>query len=235
MLVEQTVFASGKTRYGEGYHVVARSAGISRETVVGLTHWSPSHSSLQSTNADFSSLNYHPLPENRLAVSRTVYGDREFSGRGGLQVVTMALVLTQQQFSGYDNHAFRLMRVARAMGLLRWQPRFAETLPPVELPDEEESERLLQRENLTPHAQVSNAIELLRAGKRVAIVGSDREHCEAIVDQLGPHERVHCFFSTGLNASNQRPFKVQVFEAVSKKAAWRLESNNIQIMRSSST
>ena len=43
------------------------------------------------------------------------------------------------------------------------------------------------------------------------------------------------FLGGGLNASNQRPFMVQVFDALSKETAWRLESSNTQVLRLKST
>ena len=118
MWLEQAVFTSTKSRQGEGYHVVAKSPGVSSGMTTALNRRCPSHGALQENASDFESLNFHRLTPNTLAVSRTVYGGKEYSNRGGLQVVTIVLVVKDLQLEGYVNDPFCLARMARSLGHL---------------------------------------------------------------------------------------------------------------------
>jgi hypothetical protein len=57
-----------------GYHLVARSRGVSDLEAGALTTWSPSHGALLVDPANRTSVNYHSLPGGRYALSRTCEG-----------------------------------------------------------------------------------------------------------------------------------------------------------------
>ena len=72
-----------------GYHLVARSAGISEDLACRLSAWGPTHGSLLDESRDASSLSFF-TPDDRWSVlARTVYGGPEYSQRGGRQIVTL--------------------------------------------------------------------------------------------------------------------------------------------------
>ena len=236
MWIEQAVFSSSKTKYGEGYHVIARSPGISNELAIELTRWSPSHAALQSRQQDADSLNFHPLTADCVAVSRTTYGTREFSGRGGLQVVTIALVVQTRQFAGYAFDAFRLARVARSLGYLRWKRSFPEQLGAIDLPTSDVSESITagpakaQAPSETSH-DVQRVVQQIRHGRRVAVIGEGGgKIIESVVRNVGPELRRSCYFTTGLKLSSQRPYCVQVLPVMTPKIRRRLESCNTHIL-----
>lgn len=234
MWLEQAVFTSSKTRRGEGYHVVAKSPGISDDLVVALTRWCPSHASLQSNDVNAESTNYHPLSTDMVAISRTMYGLKEFSGRGGLQVVTIAILLRRSQLAGYENNCFRLARVARSLGYLRWRPHIPEQISPIELPNWEWSEALLHREleeldDSYPPRQVA---AILQAGQRVALVtGSNpNQVAEEVIQSLPTDDRPSCYFTTGLKWSKQRPFRLQLLEGIDHQLSMRIKSHNTRLV-----
>jgi len=145
----------------------------------------------------------------------------------------MVIVIRRDQFAGYENHAIRFSRVARALGNLRWKPHFPERLSAIELPDREESEAMIQRESsVTISPDLQNAIGLLRAGKRVALVtNSPTRDLESVANALSLEERASCYFSTGLKPSKQRPFQLQIFESITDKVNWQLASDQVQVVR----
>lgn len=233
MWLEQAVFTSSKTRRGEGYHVVAKSPGISASQVIALTRWCPSHASLQSTDVHAESTNYHPLSTDMVAVSRTVYGLKEFSGRGGLQVVTVAIVLRRSQLAGYENNCFRLARVARSLGHLRWRPQLPEQISPIELPNSEWSETFLQRElSDASDDTIGQVAGLLRTEQRVALIADSHPNqvAEQVVRRLPMEDRISCYFTTGLKWSKQRPFNLQLLNGIDTQLNMRIKSHNTRVV-----
>lgn len=234
MWLEQAVFTSTKTRHGEGYQVAARSPGVSNENVVALTRWCPSHASLQDTSVHAESLNYHPLSDRQFALSRTTYGLQEFSGRGGLQVVTIAIIFNQHQLTGYDGDALRMSRVARSLGALRWRPSFPERISPVEIPDQEVSESVLAS-SLPPSPAdpvIQRVLSLTRANHRAVLLAktNPEKRIETILTAMDAAERSTCFFSSGLKWSKQRTFQLQVMHDIDTRTRQRLHKNQVQIV-----
>lgn len=104
MLAEQAIFSSESGPSKQGYRLVAHSSGVSKDQVNCLTQWGPSHGSLLSDGLDFESLNYHPLGEEYVAISRTVYGGPEYSQRGSFQIFTRSILLKRELLAQYDNN-----------------------------------------------------------------------------------------------------------------------------------
>lgn len=239
MWLEQAVFTSSKTNRGEGYQVVAKSPGVSDHLVVALTRWCPSHASLQSDDVNAESTNYHPLSLDMVAISRTMYGLKEFSGRGGLQVVTIAILLRRSQLAGYENNCIRLARVARSLGHLRWRTHFPEQIAPIELPNREWSEALLDQELAESDGRSSptqangpspaRAAELLQAGQRVALLtdSNPNQVAEDVIQNIPIEDRPSCYFTTGLKWSKQRPFRLQLLDGIDHQLSIRLKSHNV--------
>lgn len=232
MRLEQAIFTSSKTRRGEGYHVVARSAGITSEDVTALNRWCPSHAVLGGdTSAE--TMNFHPLAEGGYALSRTTHGGKEFSGRGGLQVVTIALVLKPRHLAGYDNNPFRLARVAQSLGYLRWSLGFSEKLPLVELPDVERAETELLSNDDFPY--VNGILHRLKNRQRVACISTTlaSEIVEGTLRRLPVPKRLEVSFTTGLKWSKQRPFALHVIKKLDERTSNRLAREDIHIVKAS--
>lgn len=232
MWVERAVFTSSKTRHAEGYQIVAKSPGVTGGVVTALHRWCPSHAALQSTDPHAESLNFHPIDDERVAISRTTYGRKEFSRRGGLQVATIVFVLQQQQLSGFGNDAFLFARAARALGYLRWKPHFPEQLPALELPSSAVAERLDEtNDDATPF------VDLLHSGERLAIhwSGDPNQLIGGLMQRLSPEERITAYFTTGLKWSKQRPFSLHCFETIDDTTRLRLKADGVRIVNPQNT
>src|SRR3954447_25687915 len=130
---EQAIFTS-MTRLGKsGYHVVARSPGISESDATLLATWSPSHGALIVDEANHSSVNFHPLSGTRFVLSRTCEGPPEYSGRGGRQLYTHALVIDQAKLQQSRYQPFAIYRDAMALGYFCYRPEPDTMLAPVQL------------------------------------------------------------------------------------------------------
>ncbi len=225
MQVEQISYGSVNRSRMKGYQVIGKSAGVDTNIATAFCQWAPSHNSLETsgdqTLLDASGLSFFALSEFRYAIARSVHGGPEYSGRGGLSVVTSALVMTRRELVSYDFHAVDVARTALAFGHLILPIDKDETLPcvtltrralPLALPKSDFS-------NSTPEKLPSHAIQwiaretasLLRDDRKVMIVGD----CDPlpvitlIFDQLNNTERAETSFAFGIKPSSRRDFRVQ--------------------------
>ncbi len=72
VFIEQAIFTSAQTSRGDGYHLVARSHGVSEEDAQQLAVWGPSHGALRDDRDEASSINFNRLTSGTLCVSKTV-------------------------------------------------------------------------------------------------------------------------------------------------------------------
>ena len=144
--------------------------------------------------------------------------------------MTMLLVLGRNQLEGYENNIFRLVRMARSLGYLRWKPQFPERLSAIELPSEETAESFL--DFVDTHLALEH-VELLRLGHRLAVIGRDRQNeiTENIVRHLSPAERVSFHFTTGLKWSKQRPYCCHMLQSIDHKTRIRFKSDNVRVVK----
>jgi hypothetical protein len=226
--LEQAIYGSQRSALSRGYHVLAKSPGVSSEAVTQLNRWCPSHGSLLGEAHDSWSLNFHPVGRNRFALSRTVYGGPEFSNRGGLQVMTMVLILDERHLSHYDNNPFAVARVARSWGLLRWRPRFPQSLQPAKLPCATISEAT-PRTLRDRHGAVT-AMKAVLAGGFVALTSChvSIDMLESLLLQVRPEHRLQLSFTTGLKPSPQRPFRLHLVDKA-MSAKLRLASQYVTV------
>jgi hypothetical protein len=130
---EQAIFTSLPRRGKSGYHLVARSRGVSNVEAGALTTWSPSHGALIADSANRTSMSYHSLPGGRFALSRTCTGLAEYSGRGGRQLYTHTLIVDEKTLRQAGNHPWALFRAGLALGYFRYRPEPDAALPTVQL------------------------------------------------------------------------------------------------------
>src|SRR5690348_12988097 len=122
MRVEQAIYTSLSRDGRAGYHVVSRSPGVSEDEARALASWSPSHGALLLDDSNRLSVNFHPLPGGRHALSRSCEGRPEYSGRGGRQVYTHALILGPAQLEASGGGPLAIYRDALALGHLLYRP-----------------------------------------------------------------------------------------------------------------
>ncbi len=117
MKVEQAVFASSDRGRMDGYQVIAKSSGVDSRACKELCRWAPTRA--PSHDPKKWTINYYPVSDDSIAVTRTVLGGPEYSCRGGTQVVTMILLLHNEQFISYDCNSIAVARTALMLGYLR--------------------------------------------------------------------------------------------------------------------
>ncbi len=133
MWAEQAIFTSLARRGRGGYHLVSRSRGVGESDAQALACWAPSHGALIMDGRNRTSVNFHPLPSGRFALSRTCAGPAEYSGRGGHQIYTHSLIVNEPVLQAVAFQPFSLYRDAMAIGHFLYQPEPSEDLEPVPL------------------------------------------------------------------------------------------------------
>jgi hypothetical protein len=225
MQVDQISYGSVKRRNMKGYQIIGKSHGVDAALSGAFCRWAPSHNALEGapdeTSEDAWALSFFPISESRFAIARTVHGGPEYSGRGGLTVMTTALLIAKEQFEQYENHAVDVARTAMALGHLILRPDSSESLPTVTMPKTPLALRLPVSDwsdngvpRLPAHAVqwvARESCSLLRDNRRVMIVGP----CDPLpiltllLDQLSAEERPRISFACGLKPSNRREFCLQ--------------------------
>lgn len=232
MKVEQAVFASSDRGSVKGYQLVAKSGGVDRACSQALCRWAPTQ--FPSDDPDHWTINYFPLSDDLVAVTRTVLGGPEYSGRGGTQVVTLILVLANEQFLSYGCNPIAVARTAMTMGSLKLPLDMArEQLPQATLPSRPIVEPSLMGNRESDDDGFSQLLkevtDLLRDGRRVAVVGLS-DPMEAVVRLLPrlSHEARRSFsFTTGLAPAASRPFQAHFLSDVDLTRQRTLVSQNI--------
>lgn len=227
--VEQAVYGSRRSVLQRGYHLIAKSPGITGDNITHLNRWCPSHGALLDEAVDASSLNFHPLGSDNYAISRTVYGEPEFSNRGGLQVVTSILVLGKDQLARYDNNPFAVARMARAEGLLRWSPAAIRILATVAL--RPAASEKMSHDDPGDAPNMTKALAAVRSGEPIVLTSSSvsPELLETLFLKVSPNERLGLSFTTGLKPSPQRPFRLHLLDEQAVRGL-RLGSQNLPVL-----
>ena len=229
MLVEQAIFTSLRSRRSQGYHLVASSPGLDPQLARQLCTWGPSHASLLDDRPKAESLNFHPLSDDWYALSRTVYGGPEYSGRGGLQVFTHFLLLRSEQLSGYDNNPLVFARTARLLGNLRLLANIPAHLPPVELPTRPLKgcgSQLDRRVHLR-----DDVFRNLTLQHRIAVLGlpDPLPALAQILRDLSGEDRLNLSFTTGLKPSVHRSFRLHFVDSVDAQLHAQLSQQGIDL------
>jgi hypothetical protein len=214
--VEQAIFTSQRGERMAGYQLTSRSPGIDDETAVQLTNWGPAHDALE-TRLARTSVNVHPLGDDRICLSYTQLAGAEYSGRGGGRVYTSCFVVDRDALAGFQFNPFQILRAFRGAG--RTQPRRD---PPETL----ESFQLIGRTTTTrsPADSIRSMLDEaacekllwgLSAGQPVYLAGDEPldARMEEALSLLRSEERAEISLSTALRISPRRPFQFQAIAA----------------------
>jgi hypothetical protein len=218
---EQAVFTSLPRRGRGGYHLLSRSPGVDAADAQALTRWAPSHGALIMDARNRTSVNFHPLPSGRFALSRTCAGPPEYSGRGGCQLYTHFLILPDAALQAVGFQPFAIYRDAIALGHMLFRREPAEVLEPARLSQFHASREAAARSDhaaelgLPALRQLS---ERLQAGHplRFAYVGDRIALAECLLGMLSPETVRNTSFSTSLVPSDDRPFLLTLVSEISK-------------------
>lgn len=198
-----------------GYHLVARSPGVSEAEASALERWCPSHGGLLVDDENAVSVNFFRLNGGRFVISRTCLGRPEFSGRGGRQVYTRALLVGPEILNRAGFRPFLIYRDALALGHLHFRPDPPMALPRVELSSYFEVQGLdvgstWNRDQNLP--VFDSIINQLNAGQSVVVpfAGDRTALAESILSRIDPTATPSLSFATSLRPSNVRPFQFHV-------------------------
>jgi GTPase-associated protein 1, N-terminal domain type 2 len=218
---EQAVFTSLPRRGRGGYHLVSRSQGVRAADAQSLARWAPSHGALIADGSNGTSVNFHPLPSGRFALSRTCAGPPEYSGRGGHQLYTHFLIVDDAAMQAVGFQPFSIYRDAVAMGYLMYQPDPSEVLEPVRLSQLHPSGNaafwadkafelgLPPLEPLRKQLQSGHRLRFAYSGDRIALA-------ECLIGLLSPEVVTGTSFATSLVPSSDRPFALTLVKDTSK-------------------
>ena len=115
-VVDQAVFASSDRGRIKGYQLVSASSGVDRACSQELCRWAPTQ--FPTDDPDTWTINFFPVSRDLFAVTRTVLGGPEYSGRGGMQVVTLILLLRDDQFAAYGCNPIAVAKNSVDAGVL---------------------------------------------------------------------------------------------------------------------
>ena len=228
MQIPQLIYGSTDRGNKRGYQLVGRSPSIDEHVATEFCRWAPSHGALQSDDCDAVSLNFFPVNDDRFVVSRSIYGGPEYSGRGGMEVVTIGLVLQRQLLDGYQDNPIKLIQTAISLGHLILPCSFRSSLQPAELP-----RRGFDYSDESPinvpvtDGDVEQALHLIETGQKVVMLGvSEPERfVDRVFQQRGNQDLSRFSFSTGLHPSASREFQLQFLPAADHIAIRQLESS----------
>ena len=215
MPVEQAIFTSMVRRGKAGYHLVARSPGLTESEAGALATWSPSHGGLIVDGLNRTSANFFPLPTGRFALSRTRPGRAEYSGRGGRQLYTRAVVVEAEQLRKAGYQPFAVYRDALALGHFLFDPNPPPVLKSVELsalyrPYDADACAGVGRA-LGP-TELDTVLAQLDAGRAVVFSypGDRAALAEFLIARLAPEAVLATSFATSLRPSSVRPFTLSL-------------------------
>ena len=221
MWAEQAVFTSLLRRGRGGYHLVSRSKGVHAADAQSLARWAPSHGALIEDDSNGTSVNFHPLPSGRFAVSRTCAGPPEYSGRGGRQLYTHFLIVDDAVMRAVGFQPFSIYRDAIALGYFMYQLDPSEVLEPVKLSELHSFTNadfwagkalelgLPPLEPLQKQLKSGHRLRFAYSGDRIALA-------ECLIGLLSPEVVAGTSFATSLVPSSDRPFVLSLVKEKSR-------------------
>lgn len=217
MHIEQAIFTSAKSDRASGYHLVARSPGITEIDARDLAAWGPSHDSLLDSEAGtlreepFSD-NFFPLACGAYCISRTTAAGAEYSQRGGVQVYTQCLVLHPDTLARFANNPLAVLRAATASGAITVLEHIPAALPAIELGGRTppvDRAILAQACSELGATVIARLVAAALANPALSIAGARAELAiTALLNCLPVACRLPFSFSTGLKHSARRPFRL---------------------------
>jgi len=187
-----------------------------------LARWAPSHGALILDGKNHTSVNFHPLPSGRCAVSRTCAGPPEYSGRGGNQLYTHFLIVDDGVMKAVAFQPFAVYRDAIAQGYLLYQPAPDEVIEPVVLSQLHPARNAafwLDRSVALGLPALGPLQKQLQSGRplRFAFSGDRIALAECLLGLLSPEVVRGTSFSTSLVPSSDRPFVLALVNEAAKE------------------
>jgi len=207
---DQAIFTSVRTPMGEGYRIIAASAGLKPEEKTAIAKQSPSHGGLCGSGEETKAVAFYKLPGGRLCAALSCTAGKEHSGRGGLRIYTRAVVFDGESFCTFAYNPFNVFRVMESGGLGTPELKPEKTPPGVQLPTnptkrEEETAAAVARAGVDWLGYILRAA---RSGERLVVACEDPPHClvEAVFLGIPAPMRQNVSLACGLKFSIGRAF-----------------------------
>ncbi len=202
---EQAIFTSVRTPMGEGYRVIAASAGLSAQEKIEITRQSPSHGGLCGGDGQATAVAFYQLPGGRLCAALSCTAGKEQSGRGGLRVYTRAVAFAGESFSAFAYNPFNVLRTIAVHGLNTPELKPGKTLPAVELPanSAKRADQTITTISRVGVDWLSYVLQSVMTDQRLILAGEGDPSClveAAILGIPGPLRR-NVSFTCGLKFS----------------------------------
>jgi len=210
--IEQAIYTSARTSLGEGYHLAARSPGISEADARALSPWCPSHDGLLPDIPEQRSVNFFSLADGRYCVSSSYIDGEDYSLRGAPRLVTHLLLVATDVMARFSYDPFALWLAVELSGQLASnEVTNTPHLVPIALVGRATPVNETLLEDVLAEvgaARLGFAVEALLAGRPLAMRASiSAEKLMAGLWQCLPVEcRGEFSFTTGLQYSPRRPF-----------------------------
>ena len=174
--VEQAVFTSVRSPLGQGYRLVAASAGISPDEKREIVQRAPSHGSLCDSESAAVGLASFTLRTGRQCLFLSRIAGIEPTARGGYRVCTHVLVMEQADFFRYGCNPLVIETLARPLFEAAWAAAPPAALGTLALPAPVVSAERAGTVGVAPAdmdrcARVAGAV---LDGKRLLVVGAPR-------------------------------------------------------------
>ncbi len=132
VVFDQAIFTSVRTPMGEGYRIIAASAGLTSDEKQAITTHAPSHDALCEESPEALGIACYPLPGGRLCIATTCRAGTEHTGRGK-RIYTYSLIVDAEGFAAFGYSPFAIIRAAEALELTKPRLKSKEKLPTVTL------------------------------------------------------------------------------------------------------
>lgn len=214
---DQAIFTS-LTRLGKaGYHVVAKSSGVTESEARAVATWSPSHGGLSVDDRNPVSVNFYQVPSGRFALSRTCEGRGEYSLRGGKQLYTRAILFDSARLKHVGYRPFLIYHDAFSLGHLHYQLDPPSVLPRIKLshffPDDPLQTDIVEK--LIDPGTVEMLVSQLSAGQPIVFPfdGERIALANYLLGRLSHEVLMGLSFATSLVPSAVRPFRLNLVAA----------------------
>jgi hypothetical protein len=197
---------------GEGYRLVAASAGVRPEEKAAITRNSPSHGGLCGTEPEAKGLAGYPLPTGRYCVACSCYAGQEQSARGGGRVYTSIVLLQRAQFARFGADPLLVAAALTASGSGGIQLDLRPVLEPLPFVDLLSAAvcSSTRRAGADARELPLHAISAVLAGRRIIVAGAAAPDMvlKEVVAGLPLFVRVRWGFSLGLRYAPSRPYQL---------------------------
>jgi hypothetical protein len=237
VLCEQAVYTCLCTAAGQGYRVIAASAGLSSHDFSEIVRYAPALGGLCVDSPEAAGISFFPISNDRYAILHTCHAGKEPTGRGGRRTYTRIFVIQADDLRRFRNNPFAFVRAVAAEGGASVDLAADVILPPLALSPER---------GLSPPAfdlaggaiserWIATATDLLLSGHAVAFSAGTEGTvlAELILLTIPAPIRPRVSLSAGVTFAVSRPHRLVVLANVLPQTRERIAGSEYVFLDSS--